>query len=109
MNADLKKANSLNLVDIDRWSEGMDHHPWSERLIRYVYDEGSVDISIGGDGDDGESIMFVLDSFWESKPDVKLSIDVITSHLAKANVTVDTNVITAIKAIVNDLGLTLIV
>lgn len=107
--ADLAKAKALNLVDIDRWSEGIEHHPMSERSIRYIAAEGSVDISVGGDGDDGEAMMFALDSFWESKPDVNVPIGVIASHLAVANVAVDTNVITALKAIFGEVGLTLVV
>jgi hypothetical protein len=107
MNKDLERAKAMGLVGIDRWSEGMDHHPMSERSMRYVYHEGTVDISIGGDGDDGEQIMFALDSFWESKPVLQLSPDVIASHLAVANVEVNANVVQAIKAIFNEAGFTL--
>ncbi len=107
--ADLAKARALNLVDIDRWSEGMEHHPMSERSIRFIAAEGSMDISVGGDGDDGESMMFVLDAFWESKPDITLSPDVIRGHLAVAGLKDDANVMAAIKAIFDEAGLTLIV
>jgi hypothetical protein len=107
--ADLAKAKSLNLVDIDRWSEGMDHHPMSERSIRFIAAEGTMDISVGGDGDDGETMMFVLDAFWESKPDIKVSPDVISRHLAAANLKDDPNVIAALKAIFLEVDLTLVV
>lgn len=108
MNQDIKKAQDLGLLGIDRWSEGMDHHPMSERCIRYVYHEGTVDISIGGDGDDGEQIMYALDSFWESKPDINIPMAVIASHLAVAKVSHDPKVISALKAIFNEAGLTLV-
>jgi hypothetical protein len=106
-NQDLEKAKALGLVDIDRWSDGIDHHPMSERCIRYIYDEGSVDISVGGDGDDGECMMFALDSFWESKPTITLTPDVISRHLASAGIQPDTKVMDALKAIFLEAGLTL--
>lgn len=108
-NKDLEKAEALNLVALDRWSEGIEHHPMSERCIRYIHDEGSMDISVGGDGDDGECMMFALDSFWESKPDITLSPDVINRHLAVVGLKPDTNVMDAIKAIFLEAGLTLVV
>lgn len=56
-----------------RWEEGKGHHPNSiklyERLaeIDYKYNSDSFCFKSGGDGDNGESIMFMLDIIFEEE------------------------------------------
>jgi len=73
MNEDYKKAVELGLTDFDRWEKGMCHHPKSERLIKFIaehdfHDHGDyLEIKFGGDGDGdgGEHLMYLMDTFFE--------------------------------------------
>lgn len=56
-----------------RWEEGIDHHPESERLMKELMD---VDWNlcgdyfcwkVGGDGDNGETLMYQLDIIFERR------------------------------------------
>jgi len=56
-----------------RWEEGIDHHPESERLMEELMD---VDFNLcddyfcwkkGGDGDNGETLMYELDIIFERR------------------------------------------
>lgn len=68
---DYKKAKKLGLTKIDRWEEDKDHHPMSERLMAFIQQhdqkdyEDSLDWSVGGDGDNGETLMYQMDAFFE--------------------------------------------
>jgi len=68
---DYKNARSKGLVTKDRWSEGIDHHPMSERLMNFLCDHDFVDYNDyfywkkGGDGDNGETLMYQMDAFFE--------------------------------------------
>lgn len=71
MNDDYKNAKTLGLTNIDRWLEGTPHHPMSERLMQFLkthdcneYDD-YFDWRTGGDGDNGETLMFQMDAFFE--------------------------------------------
>lgn len=71
MKSDYEKAKELGLTSIDRWGEDVQHHPMSERLMRFIakhdfndYDDYG-DWNIGGDGDNGETLMFQMDAFFE--------------------------------------------
>lgn len=61
---------SKNSID-KRWESGDNHHPKSVKLfnlIRAVDDrcnDGSFDWKAGGDGDNGESLMYCLDEIFE--------------------------------------------
>ncbi len=53
-----------------RWPEGIPHHPMSLKLMKHMaavdFENGdSLDLSYGGDGDNGETMMFLMDSFFE--------------------------------------------
>ena len=57
----------------DRWSKGIPHHPKSLELMSYLE---SIDFNLyqdhfgwktGGDGDNGESLMYQMDAFFEAK------------------------------------------
>lgn len=56
-----------------RWEEGTDHHPESEKLMRALKD---IDIDlcddyfcwkVGGDGDNGETLMYEMDIYFEAR------------------------------------------
>jgi hypothetical protein len=55
-----------------RWENGVDHHPESEKLIRILSQldgkllRHTLDISTGGDGDNGETMMYLLDVYFEA-------------------------------------------
>ena len=66
----IKKLNWNDCpVEVDigkRWESGMDHHPYSyqvRKLIRELDKEGNW--KFGGDGDNGEEILYYLDIFFE--------------------------------------------
>jgi len=69
--SDYMKAKLLGLTDKDRWADGTPHHPMSERLMRFVAEHDLHDYNdyfcwkIGGDGDNGESLMYEMDAFFE--------------------------------------------
>lgn len=68
---DYKKARELGLTSIKRWEEGTEHHPMSVRLMDFLCDHDYIDMDdyfgwkIGGDGDNGESLMYEMDAFFE--------------------------------------------
>ena len=61
----LKKAGIDG--DLDRWSEGIDHHKRSESLARdlaeidWMFYGDWFGFKFGGDGDNGEILMYELD------------------------------------------------
>jgi hypothetical protein len=68
---DYDKALIFGLTDKHRWEDGISHHPMSERLVSFMahhdfndYDD-SMEISVGGDGDNGEHMMYLMDTFFE--------------------------------------------
>ena len=69
--ADYNKAQELGLTTKKRWEEGLNHHPMSERLVRFLaphdlYDYGDYFCwKVGGDGDNGEALMYEMDAFFE--------------------------------------------
>jgi hypothetical protein len=51
-----------------RWEEGIDHHPKSyefRKLVRELDEYGCY--KFGGDGDNGEDILYMLDIFFETE------------------------------------------
>ena len=71
MNADYEKAKKLGLTQIDRWGNGVNHHPMSRRIMEFISEHdmedysGHFDWKYGGDGDNGEQLMFEMDAFFE--------------------------------------------
>lgn len=69
--SDYQKAKELGLTDMDRWEDGIPHHPMSKRIVEFMADHDFNDyddyfnIKIGGDGDNGENMMFLMDAFFE--------------------------------------------
>lgn len=69
--SDYDAAKAAGLTDIDRWMEGTPHHPMSERLMEFLAQHDLNDFNdyfcwkTGGDGDNGETLMYQMDSFFE--------------------------------------------
>lgn len=87
---DLAHAQRLNLIDIPRWEEGIDHHPESERAIRFLaehdfYHGGdSLQIQVGGDGDNGEEMMYGLDVYFEMRDAIDVPTFTMSHHQVDA-------------------------
>ena len=68
---DYAKAKELGLTNLNRWEDGMDHHPNSFRLMSFLEQHDLKDYDdffcwkVGGDGDNGESLMYEMDAFFE--------------------------------------------
>lgn len=71
MNIDYHLAKDLGLTDKDRWADGIEHHPKSMRLLAFLADHDLYDYNdhfcwkSGGDGDNGEALMYQMDAFFE--------------------------------------------
>jgi hypothetical protein len=71
MKTDYEKAKNLGLTNLKRWECGIEHHPMSERLMCFLSEHDYKDYSdyfcwkIGGDGDNGEALMYEMDAFFE--------------------------------------------
>jgi hypothetical protein len=69
--SDYKKAKKIGLTDLNRWEDGIDHHPMSERLMSFLKEHDFNDYGdyfcwkTGGDGDNGEILMYQMDAFFE--------------------------------------------
>lgn len=69
---DYEKAKAAGLTDIDRWGDGVDHHPMSLRIMAFLEQHDYKDYGdyfcwkSGGDGDNGETLMYQLDAFFET-------------------------------------------
>jgi hypothetical protein len=57
----------------DNWSEGIGHEPESDQLVRMIADfdfihfSDSFCLKTGGDGDNGETLMYILDELIRRK------------------------------------------
>ena len=55
-----------------RWEQGTAHHPESIRMyqiiesLEFLYARNSFDFKHGGDGDNGETLMYLLDIHYET-------------------------------------------
>jgi hypothetical protein len=55
----------------DRWENGVEHHPMSVKLMEWMMDidlhayKDYLCLKAGGDGDNGEHLMFLMDGFFE--------------------------------------------
>lgn len=72
----LKEIKKYKINTGDRWPEGIDHHPKSEEIVNAL---SEIDFEffndyfcwkLGGDGDNGESLMYQLD-IWFDLQDAK--------------------------------------
>jgi hypothetical protein len=68
---DYERAKKIGLTDKNRWEEGIEHHPMSVRLMEFLAQHDFEDYGDyfcwkkGGDGDNGESLMYEMDAFFE--------------------------------------------
>jgi len=54
----------------ERWKKGIPHHPESEKIARFLADNDEYDYfdwKFGGDGDNGEELMYQLDVYFEKE------------------------------------------
>lgn len=56
----------------ERWCTGVDHHPKSEALYKFISEKDFEDGDMfcfkqGGDGDNGESLMYLMDMYFEKE------------------------------------------
>ncbi len=69
--SDYEEAKKNGLTDIDRWSNGIEHHPKSIQLMNFLKEHDFKDYNdyfcwkTGGDGDNGEALMYQMDAFFE--------------------------------------------
>jgi hypothetical protein len=68
---DYENAVKLGLTNQARWEEGHPHNPKSIRLMNFLMEHDIKDYhdyfqwKIGGDGDNGEQMMFEMDAFFD--------------------------------------------
>lgn len=64
-------ADAPQSLTQDRWSDGIDHHPMSEALMDFLAKHDFKDYKdyfcwkTGGDGDNGETLKYQMDPFFE--------------------------------------------
>ena len=68
-----KKAKRNGLINKKRWEEGICHHSESEKLMNFLIEHDFNDYGDyfcwkkGGDGDNGETLMYEMDVYFEQK------------------------------------------
>jgi hypothetical protein len=68
---DYPLAVEAGTIRKDRWEQGIDHHPMSKRLMKFLEEHDLKDYGdyfcwkVGGDGDNGEILMYEMDAFFE--------------------------------------------
>lgn len=72
MRVDRMVAEGEILTPDDRWEQGLDHHPQSEEIYQFISaldaaTNDEFDFKSGGDGDNGESLMYLLDCYFAYK------------------------------------------
>ena len=77
-----------------RWENAIPHHPISEALVNFLqvvdhqYDNLYFDWKTGGDGDNGETLMFQLDCFfWLQEQVLKFPVSFTIQSPAETNKT----------------------
>ena len=70
---DYPKVDGVEYDVNKRWEEGIDHHPKSieiaERIadIDFIFCNDSFGFKFGGDGDNGEALMYLLDIYFDEQ------------------------------------------
>ena len=89
----LYEKHKIVLNADERWESGNDHHPKSKELVEfmakidYEFNDDSCCIKMGGDGDLGETLMYLMDPYFELQD--KLNADTILSLFKEATDTVE--------------------
>jgi len=66
------EALKLETLNPNRWEEGIEHHPKSIEVINFLAEhdhrdyDSYFDWEVGGDGDNGEYLMYQLDAYFET-------------------------------------------
>jgi len=69
--SDYQRAKNFGLTNKNRWEDGIEHHSKSIRLMNFLAEHDFKDNSdcfqwnVGGDGDNGEALMYEMDAFFE--------------------------------------------
>jgi len=69
---DYERAKAAGRTGLHRWEDGIEHHPMSLRLMAFLKEHNFNDYGdyfgwkSGGDGDNGETLMFEMDAFFET-------------------------------------------
>ena len=69
----VKKDKKVETDVVKRWEQGIEHDPKSKELVKsiayldYRYGNDFFSFKIGGDGDNGEHLMYLLDIYYELK------------------------------------------
>lgn len=67
-----EKVKGSVLVTQDRWGAGIEHHPMAVKIMGFISEHDLYDNSdffcwkYGGDGDNGEELMYEMDAFFEA-------------------------------------------
>jgi hypothetical protein len=67
------KKYKIEMNAENRWEKATKHHPKSEELMRHVmeidykHNDDYFGFKIGGDGDNGEQLMYLMDAYFEMK------------------------------------------
>lgn len=78
---DYEKAKQLGITNLNRWEDGINHHPMSIRIMLFLSEHDFNDYDdffcwkYGGDGDNGETLMYQLDAFFEFSDWIQEYID----------------------------------
>lgn len=70
--SDYQLASAVGRTSLDRWSDCIEHHPLAEQLVRFIAENDFYDHNdhfcwkVGGDGDNGESLAYAIDPFFET-------------------------------------------
>ena len=62
---------NLDNIELNRWEKGIPHDPRSIKIVESLAEidwavfDGHFDWKTGGDGDNGESLMYELDVYFE--------------------------------------------
>lgn len=80
----MSKSKRVPRVEYDvnkRWEDGTPHHPKSLELMKRLGEldwelcDGHLDLKTGGDGDIGESIMYLMDIYFEEQDADIIAVD----------------------------------
>jgi hypothetical protein len=68
-----EQAKAIGLTDLERWEEDIPHHHKSLELMSFLAAHDMADYGdyfcwkVGGDGDNGETLMYQMDAYFEMK------------------------------------------
>lgn len=63
----------ITLTPAERWEQGIEHDARSREIYSFISDydwkfnDDSLNLKAGGDGDNGEALMYLLDEYFAAK------------------------------------------